>query len=287
MVVKMSKSLLTLIALGSFSLAVAAPPAPSIGTVRSAGDFRVDGSTVRGNGTVFEGDLIETAAARSIVQMNGAQLTLSPASRAKVYRDRTVLEKGTGLLRDSDHQFFEAASLRISPTAKDSAIQVDVRDASHIAVFALTGSALVRNSNGLLLASLHPGMALAFDEPPQAAGSASVTLSGVITTTAGKYFIKDVTTGVFAELRGSGLDQLVGKNVQITGSIVPNATPTAPATEVVQVGNSKPLGGAGTAVNGISTGAKVAIIGGVAIAGAMGGLAAAGSFSGASTTSTP
>ena len=286
MVVKMSKTIASLLGAGLISI-LSAAPSSSIGTVRSAGDFRVDGSTIRGNGTIFDGDVVETAAARSIIQMNGAQLTLSPESRAKVFHDRTVLEKGSGLLRDSDNQFFEAAHLRISPVAKDAAIQVDVKDASHIAVFALTGSALVRNSNGMLLASLHPGMALAFDEPPQAQGNATVTITGVVTTKDGKYFLKDLTTGVTVELRGNDLNQYVGKKVDITGSVIPGATPANPATEVVQVGNLHPAAGGGPGTAGLSTGAKVAIFGGVAIAGTLGGLAAAGTFHSVPNTSTP
>jgi hypothetical protein len=280
----MLKSYVSLIAAGSFVLA-AAPS--SIGTVRSAGDFRVDGSVVRGNGTVFEGDVIETAAARSVVQMGGGQLTLAPESRAKVFHDRTVLEKGTGLLRDADQQFFEAASLRIAPAAKDSVVQVDIQGTSHIAVFALTGSALVRNSSGLLVASLHPGMALAFDEPPQTGGNAEINLSGIVTTQGGKYFLTDLTTKVTVELRGNDLNQYVGKKVDITGSVIPNATPTPPATEVVQVSNTHrfPVGGAAAA--GLSTGAKIAIIGGVAIAGTFGGLAAAGAFRAAPAATNP
>ena len=39
--------------------------APVIGTVTAAGVFKVDNSGVRGNATLFEGSLVETAGARS------------------------------------------------------------------------------------------------------------------------------------------------------------------------------------------------------------------------------
>jgi hypothetical protein len=264
----------------------------SIGFVRSVGDFRVDGSVVHGNATVFPGDVIETAAARSVVQLNDGQLTLSPDSRAKVYSDRTVLEKGTGMLRETGKHVVEAGFLRVSPAAKDSVVQVGMDSTSHVTVFAYTGAAQVRNSSGLPLASLRPGMALAFDDPPQAGGSTAVKMTGAVSEQNGKFFITDSTTNVVAEIRGSDLAKSVGKKIQITGSIIPGATPAPPATEVVQVTNSKVLaaaaaGAAGGAVAaGLSTGATVAIVGGVVVAGTVGGLAAAGEFSGKAKVST-
>jgi hypothetical protein len=250
------------------------------------GDFRVDGSVVRGNSTIFDGDVIETSAARSVVQLNDVQLTLAPQSRAKVYRGRTVLEKGTGMLRDAEDHIFQAASLQIAPAAKASVVQVDVQDASHVSVFALNGSAQVRNSSGLLIASLSPGMALAFDVPPQAAGDTAVKMTGRVTERDGKFLLTDSTTNVTAEIRGADLSKFVGKKVEVTGSIIPGSTPAPGASEVVQVTASRLLGAAGAATaTGLSVGAKVAIVAGIAVAGTVGGLAAAGSFSSGSSTS--
>jgi hypothetical protein len=290
MVEEMSKPILSLIAAGSFFLVTAATT--SIGFVRSAGDFRVDGSVVRGNSTVFDGNVIETEAARSVIQLNGVQLTLAPESRAKIYHDRAVLEKGTGTLRDDDRQVFEAASLRISPSAKDSVVQVDLLSANRISVMALSGGAQVRNSSGLLVASVRPGMALAFDVPPQAGGSSAVKLTGMVSVKDGKYYITDGTSNVTAELRGNDLAKFVGKTVEISGSIIPNATPAPGASEVVQVSGSHKAvaaaaagaAGAGAAV-GLTTGATVAIVGGIAVAGTVGGLAAAGTFKSSSSAS--
>ena len=227
-------------------------------------------------------------------------LTLAPESRAKIFSDRTVLEKGTGMLRESAGHVFEADSLRISPAAKDAVVQVDVKSTSRISVYAFAGSAQVRNSSGLLIANLNPGMALEFDTPGQSGGSTAVTITGMVTTKDGIFFMKDDTTNVIAQIKGENkiLAKLVGKRTEVTGSIIPNATPVVPATEVVAMVKSRILGGgplpagaatagaagaAGAAV-GLSTGATVAIIGGVVVGGTIGGLAAAGTFS-SSTTS--
>jgi hypothetical protein len=287
MVQEMSKTIFSLLTVGCLFTMTAAPP--SIGFVRSAGDFRVDGSVVRGNSTVFDGNVIETAAARSVIQIDNVEFTLAPASRAKVYRDRSVLEKGTGTLRDADSHVLEAASLRISPSAKDSVVQVDLKSASRVTVLAISGTALVRNSSGLLIASLRSGMALAFDAPP-GNGSLAVKLTGTVTEQGGEYFLTDSTANVTAELWGADLSKDVGKETQITGSIVPDAKPAAGASEVVQVTGAKILAkGAGSAgaaaAAGHSTAATVAIFGGVTVAGTLAGLAAAGSFNGAPSTS--
>jgi len=269
------------------SVLVAIWAAPSsIGFVRSAGDFRVDGSLVRGNSTIFDGDVVETAASRSVVQLSGGQLTLAPESRAKIYHDRTVLEKGTGMLRDAAAQLFQADSLQIAPAAKDSVVQVDVKSASRVSVYAFAGSAQVRNSSGLLLASLDPGMALDFDNPPQASGSTAVTLTGMVSEPNGNYFITDSTTNTVAQIEGKDLAKLVGKRATVQGSLIPGETPAAGASEVVSVATAHIVGaGAGAAVaTGLSVGAKVAIIGGITVAGTVGGLAAAGTFGSSSAS---
>ncbi|MGA2119720.1 MAG: hypothetical protein ABSH56_33860 [Bryobacteraceae bacterium] len=264
----------------------------SIGVVRSTGDFRVDGSTVRGNSTVFDGNLIETTTARSVVQLNSVQITLAPESRAKVYQDRTVLEKGAGLLRNADKHILEAISLQIAPANRDAVIQVDVEGSGRIAVAARSGSALVHNSSGVLLADLRAGTALEFE--PQAAASTVVKISGEVDLRNGNYFLTDATTGVISQLRGDQLGQYVGKKVEIVGSQIPGAKPVGGATQVVQVGSvslAAAAGAAGTAGAGaaaVAAGshvAVIAIIGGVTIGGTLIGLEAAGTFSGGSPTS--
>ena len=260
----------------------------SIGVIRSSGDFRVDGSMVRGNGTVFDGNTIETTTSRSVVQLDAAQITLGPDSRAKVYRDRTILEKGAGLLRDAGTHVFEAASLRIAPAAGDAVIQVDVEGPSRISVSARSGGVLVRNSGGDLVASLRAGSELEFDT--QAGASTAVKIRGVVELRNGNYFVTEATTHVTFQLQGPDLAKYVGKLVTITGSAIPGATPLGGASQVVQAVSIQPVatgaaaGAAGAAATGSHV-AAIAIIGGVAVGGTVIGLAAVGSLSGAPSTS--
>src|ERR1017187_196898 len=166
--------------------------APSVGIVKSTGDFRVDGSIIRGNGTVFDGNLIETTAARSTVQLGEAQITLLPNSSAKVYRDRTVLESGSELMRNGEKRTIEAATLQIASASKDGVVLVAMGGPNNVKVFATSGAAEVRTAAGLLVASLSPGMGLAFT--PQAGAATSMQMKGVVESTDNKFFLTDVTS---------------------------------------------------------------------------------------------
>ena len=89
----------------------------------------MDGSTIRGNSTsVFDGDVIETTGGASrCVELNGARITLSPQSRAQgSFETASILENGTGLVRDAGKHVIEVATLRILlPASKDSVLQIE------------------------------------------------------------------------------------------------------------------------------------------------------------------
>lgn len=289
----MLKYLLPLFAAGTQMLVSAT--SPSIGFVKSTGEFHVDGSAVRGNGTVFEGNLVETAAARSVIQLANAQITLAPDSRARVYRDRTVLEKGSGFVTDSTHHVVEAATLRIAPSTRESVVQIEITSPSRVNVDTRGGPAEVRNSSGILTARLAAGMALAFN--PQADAFSAVKMTGVIESRNGSYFLTDETTKVTVQLEGTDVPKYVGKEVEITGSSIPGANPVGGISQLVGVATIKPVkshhraaaaagaggvAGAGGAAAGAGLSGPVigAIVGGVAVAGTAAGLGAAGTFSG-------
>jgi hypothetical protein len=228
-----------------------------------------------------------------VIQLADAQIT---ESRARVFRDRTVLEKGTGFVNNGAHHVIEAATLRIVASVRESVVQIEITSLSRVTVATCGGAAEVRNSSGVLTANMRPGTALAFD--PQAAAAAAVKMTGVIESRDGKYFLIDETTKVMVQLLDSAeVIKYAGKRVEITGSSMPDASPAGGASQVVSTVTVKPLGGedqAGTAgagagagaAAGLSGAATAAIVGGVAVAGVMAGLAAAGTFSSPSA-STP
>jgi len=251
---------------------------PSIGVIRSNGDFLVDGSTVSGNATLFEGSTIQTAAAQSKVQLSsGVQIVLDPNTRAQVYKDH-----------------LEAATLRISPTDAHTIAEIVAQDSNHVSISALQGLVDVRNGAGVLVATVRPGLALAFTT--QAGGAATATkMKGCLVKKGDRYLLTDSTTNVTVELQGPDVAKNAGHQVEITGSMIPGITPGAPASQVVRVVTvdsvgaacKVPVAGAAAAGAGLGTGAIVAIVAGVAAVATTVGLAAAGTFSGKAATSTP
>jgi hypothetical protein len=279
----MSKLLLVFLMIGCLMLVSAV--SPSIGIVKSTGEFRVNGAAVRGNGTLFDGNVLETVRARSVVELGETRLTLLPESRARIFKGRTILEKGSGLLSAGAGHTVEAANLRVT-TGASSVLQVEISSPTRVLMAARSGAAEVRNASGVLVASLHVGMALSFDQQSGAA-SGAVQMTGTLVSRNGAYFLTDSTTKVTVELIGTDLAKYVGQEVEVTGSTVPGVTVAAGASQQVQVITIQPVRRRRPAGAGLSGGTTAAIIGGVAVGGAVAGLAAAGVFSGANDVSVP
>jgi len=282
------KQLILLVAGAGLSVLGAVPP--SIGVVTSAGEFRLDGAPIRGDSTLFDGNVIETSAARSVARLSGAQVTLLPDSRARIFTNRAVLEKGSGIVAHAPKLILETDSLRIAPSAEDSIVQVERTTDAKVVVATRGGPAEVRTASGLLIGVLKPDMALAFDlhaasgQPASASGA--VKLSGVVSSAGGKFFLTDRTTGVKVELRGEELAKYNGRTVVFQGSVIPGATPAGGATQVVQVvtievakAAATPAAAAGAGSGGaLSPMALGAYIGGVAVTLTMTSLYSVGAF---------
>jgi hypothetical protein len=197
------------------------------------------------------------------------------------------LEKGSGFVKDGARHVIEAATLRIVPSVRDSVVQIEITSPSYVTVATRGGAAEVRNSSGVLTASLRPGMALAFN--PQAGAAAAVKMTGWIKFKDGAYYLTDETTNVTVQLLASpDVIKYVDVECDITGSSIPDSKPAGNASQLVSTITVVPVkkrkAGAyipgGAAHTGLSGGAVAAIIGGVAAAGVVAGLAAAGTFSG-------
>ncbi|HEY2843050.1 MAG TPA: hypothetical protein VGJ09_05340, partial [Bryobacteraceae bacterium] len=80
-------------------LASIAIGAPAIGIVTASGHFSVEGSQVWGNATLFDGATVETGPASSELALrDGVKLQLGADSRARIWQNRLVLEKGAAQL---------------------------------------------------------------------------------------------------------------------------------------------------------------------------------------------
>jgi hypothetical protein len=267
-----------------------------IGFVKATGEFNMDGSQTRDNATLFNGSVIETAISPSHVTLqDGTRVDLGAASRERVFRDHAVLEKGMTQVHGGSSYAVLANHLRISSA---DPFRVAVDQPGTVRVTAMDGAAEVKNASGQLVAMVVRGNSLDFQD---AGASAPSQLTGCLQKVGTHYVLRDTTTNVVVELTGDNLEKYVGKSVNVTGALVPGATPIEGAAQVVNVTNLAPGTGKGCKVNiaragaagaaaaggaagGLSTGTTIVIVGGIVTAGTLGGLALSGTFNGGATS---
>jgi hypothetical protein len=257
---------------------------PIIGVVSASGGFSMNNASVRDNATVPEGSTIETEKTSSVLHLlGGTRVELGLLSRGRVYRDRLMLEKGVADVKGSNPFRVEALSLRIAPSHRDGFGRVAFVNEGTIEVAAVSGGLRVTSAEGVVIADLAPGMALAF-RPQAEATARNTTLTGCLKKIENRYLLTDETSNVVFEVQGFDAARMAGHRVQVSGSTVADATPAAGANQVVKsisvislaasCSVDSPVGGAdrsGAAAAGMSGKTKV-IIAGVAIAGAGVGL---------------
>src|SRR5437879_5584592 len=94
-----------------------------------SGLAKVDNSDIRGNASILDGSVVETAKGTSrIALQSGARVELASDSLGKVYQDHVVLEKGMGQLHAASNFQVVANELRVSGTGSDSTLRVAVKD---------------------------------------------------------------------------------------------------------------------------------------------------------------
>jgi len=216
---------------------------------------------------------VETGKASSELQLaGGARVSLGAGSRGRVYRDRLILERGAGELERSEGYPIVARSLRVQPAETGGKATVVLGEGNRVRVSAAGGGVRVTSGSGVLIASVAPGTALVF-EPPEAGATAPTTVTGILKKQSGRFILQDETAGVTVELVGSGVEQVIGKRVEVTGTIDVTAKPTAGATAVVRVSAIKRVSDKKVAA---AAGAGGGAAGGTAAGGGAGGGAAAG-----------
>lgn len=273
------KSFFAILLALQLSVGMAAPSA--IGVASAKGNFRIDNAAITGNGTLFDGVMVETQRATGQLELNnGTRLQLGINSRGKVYSDRLILEQGESQFKAGATSKFglEARTLRIVPADASTVAHVAMVGPSRVHVSALTGTVQVRNASGIMVAALAAGKALEFE--PQAGATAPSKLTGCVVNKDGRFFITDETTNVTVELRGAGLEKQAGHKVEITGSQLPGVTPAEPsynhAGQVVQVSALKSVSNKCSLPAGVAAAAGGAAAGGAAAGAAAGGAAAGG-----------
>lgn len=285
------------------NLSVGTAGSAAIGTAIARGPFRIDNTTVRGNATLFEGSIVETANAASSVQLkSGARFSLERESRGRLFGDRMELEKGSfrfengGPGKDESYRLV-ALGLTIRPTQAIAAGIVKFDGANRVQVASTRGSWQVRNAHGQLVANLPSGVTLSFE--PQQAVTDVTRVTGILKDEGGRFMLTDEVTHITVEVVGPGIAKEAGKRVEVFGLMDPAAA-SADDSRVLRVRELRTLGkaetvaataGSGTAPQGGSklpgiktVAATTAVVGGVAVGAIFGGLAAAGSLPGQDET---
>jgi hypothetical protein len=259
--------------------------APAIGIATTSGDIRIDRTSVSGNATILDGSLIETGPAGSELRLyEGTSMRLAGDSRGKVFQSRLVLERGAAEVDALKGYAVDAAGLQVQ-AAPHSAAEIDLTGEGRVEVAAISGAVQVKNGTGVLLAQVLPGKGLAFSM--QASGAAPAEkLTGILTESKGHYFLTDQTAGVRVELVGPDLAKLVGKVVEVTGTLDPSAPAAESASHVVNVLSIRAVasGKGAVAAAAASGGHHTVIIAGVAVAATGGGIAAAVAWTGGSSS---
>ena len=261
-------------------LASAVPPA--IGFVTATGAVQLDASPVTRHGTLFEGSTVETLNAGSQLEIpKAAKVYLGSASRAQVFRDHMILQKGDSEVSGASRYWVQARGLRIDSLEAGAVATVSLRGDRKVMVMALGGPVRVANAQGLAVAWVKAGRTLQFE--PQANGATPIasTLTGCLQKIDGHYFLVDQTTALKVELKGAGLDGQVANQVTIvgmpdaSGTVASGASQVIDATSVTQISTHCVVPADGTAAAGTGSSAKAAshfsatkaVIAGVVVAG--------------------
>jgi hypothetical protein len=284
---------------------------PAIGIITASGHFALDSSRIWGNATLFDGATVQTdSASSSIALRNGTKLQLAAGSRARVWENRLLVEKGVGQISAAPAYEIEAAGLTIHTATPDARVRVAFNHTVEVA--SLSGAVRVTTSAGLLLAALPAGRAMLFD--PQASNTGVVTRTGCLVYKDGHYILQDENTQEVIELSGppaitQELQKNTGDRVEITGPVSGTRPAVSIATSAITVskvtnkssggclsvaaalnaqteapanasaassGSAAPSGSSAPAHTGMSTGAKIGIVAAIAGGGAGAAIALAG-----------
>jgi hypothetical protein len=230
----------------------------------------VEGSQVWGNATLFDGATIETSSASSEMALrNGVKVQLGAGSRAQIWQNRLVLEKGAAQL------------------AAPGSFEVRVLNHANLIRAPFKGSVAMQAAQGQ---TVHVGCMVYKD---------------------GRFLLQDQTTQEVIELSGPDLAANVGNRVEARGAASSAKPGVVPATSVMNIASialqaqggclsvaaslnartDVPAGGGPNpaeakgpapasqepvAHKGMSTGAKIAIVGAIAGGGAGAALAIGG-----------
>lgn len=241
--------------------------APAIGIVTASGHFTLEGSQVWGNATLFDGVIVETNLASSDLALrNGVKLQLGAQSRARIWQNRMVLEKGAAQLAapaSFEVSVLNHANLIRAPYRTGAAFQAAAGQTVH------AGCMVYKNGRFLLqdqttqevIELFGPDLAPNVGNRVEARGSASS--AGVVPATS----VMNVAS-IAPQSQGGCLSVAAALDARTDVPVTGVPTTAGPPTPT-----SSPAPAVHT---GISTGAKVAIVAAIAGGGAGAAIALSG-----------
>jgi len=161
--------------LGIYAMAAS----PSIGTVTTRGETRIDNYEVQGSGTLFDGSVIETGLSHADLRLanNGAVVILYASSRGTLHTDHFLLERGSIRLSSSNSFNVQADSLVVAPVGDSSGV-VTVKDSNSVVVEAQEGTLEVRDAAGTRIAQVQPRSPMSFTSTGNL--SSAITVSSAV-----------------------------------------------------------------------------------------------------------
>jgi hypothetical protein len=130
----------------------AAVPA-SIGILVTDTPALVDGIPIRGNSTLFSGNVVKASSAASSLRFaDGSSLVLQPGAQVRVFRDYSVLEQGVATQTGNVRRELIVDGLTVASLSGQGAVAAAWHDNSHFEAVAENGPAEVRTPVGQLVA---------------------------------------------------------------------------------------------------------------------------------------
>jgi hypothetical protein len=207
----------------------------SIGILVTDTPALVDGIPIRGNSTLFSGNVVKAASAVSSLRFaDGSSLVLQPGAQVRVFRGYSVLEQGVATQTGSDRRELIVNGLIVASLSEQGAIAAAWSNNSHFEAAAENGPAEVRTPVGQLVARLNPGERLTFTTsvaspaqqgtPPPPAGP-PITVRGILRQEPeGEFKITNDADGEEYVVEGNIPGNALGASVQLRGNSAGVAT---------------------------------------------------------------
>jgi hypothetical protein len=208
--------------------------------ISAEGGFWVDSAGVSDHATAFEGSIVETTDAPATVQIGKTvRVLLDANSRAQVYADHLLLERGRGQLDSGSNYRVDAQTLRVMSGSAQSRAVVAINGSGAVEVGSLNGDVRVNNADGVRVANIEPGnsVSLRLEQVRDTA-----ILTGCVAKAGRAYLMRDEVSAVMVELRGAEMASQSGKHVQVIGQVVSSKGAVVPADFAVQAAKLKVLG---------------------------------------------